>query len=96
MENKLIEAFEQLTLDEQRNQVSAELMFIGNLITSYINQFDEYDYPIPYNYDPAVDHDKSEKEVLTIIYRDLIRTRDNLTLLLTYIEAAKTVEKDKV
>ena len=56
MENKLLEAFEQLSLDEQRNQVSAELMFIGNLITSYINQFDEYDYPIPYNYDPGVDH----------------------------------------
>jgi hypothetical protein len=96
MENKLLEAFEQLSLDEQRNQVSAELMFIGNLITSYINQFDEYDYPIPYNYDAAKDHGKSEKEILAIMYRDLIRARDNLTLLLTYIEAEKTIEKEKV
>ena len=94
MEDKLVEAFKQLSLDDQRNQVSAELMFIGNLITSYINQFDEYDYPIPYNYDKETDHSKSESEILAIIYRDLIRQRDNLTLLLTYIEAEKTQGKE--
>ncbi len=94
MEDKLIEAFKKLSLDDQRNQVSAELMFIGNLITSYINQFDEYDYPIPYNYNTSTDHNKSESEILTIIYRDLIRQRDNLTLLLTYIEAEKSAKKE--
>lgn len=71
MNNKLIEAFDELSINDKRDKISNELIVIGSLI-NYIENYYNVDANLKIkNYNLVKDNSKNESEILTFLYEDI-------------------------
>ena len=82
MSNELKQAFDKLSIDDKRNEISKELM----IITEIIKDSQEFlgvncDIIQAKNYNPSVDSDMNESDILTYFYEDIFSIRNEISLL---------------
>lgn len=71
MNNKLLEAFNELSINDKRDKISNELIVIGSLI-NYIEKNYNIDNHLKIkNYNLSKDINKNEGEILTFLYEDI-------------------------
>lgn len=71
MNNKLLEAFNELSINDKRDKISNELIVIGSLI-NYIEKNYNIDNHLKIkNYNLSKDINKNESEILTFLYEDI-------------------------
>lgn len=80
---QVVNSFNNLSLDDKRNEVSKELMTIVSIINMYNQVLGLKEIPDAYNYQQKVDLDKPESEILTIYYADLINIESKLIEILS-------------
>lgn len=85
LKNSLIEAYKNLSLDDQRNELNKEIIVMSSLINQLLTTHGESEFPTPYNYNSATDSKLSESEVLTQNYINIVNLKDSLLLLLSYM-----------
>jgi hypothetical protein len=82
MSEEFKDAFNKLNINEKRNQISDELIIIGELIKNIENQYSIQSTLNVKNYDTNRNNDLSETEMLTFIYEDIyIIQRELITIL---------------
>lgn len=86
MEEKLRESFKDIGTNEKRDELSLELMKISSIINERLEKFGKKDNELAYDYDPIDDKGKSEDEMLTIFYMDILKIEDNLETLFLFQE----------
>ena len=89
MEEELLKEYKKLSLDNKRNIYNKEIVLIGSLIINLLNNYDREKREFPYNYNPLNDNKKTEDEFLLLNYKELLRIKNNLLLLLSYEQANK-------
>jgi len=82
MSNELKQGFDKLSIDDKRNEISKELM----IITEIIKDSQEFlgvnsDIIQAKNYNPSVDFDMNESDILTYFYEDIFSIRNEISLL---------------
>ena len=80
---KLIECFNDLSLNDKRKEVNNELMRSYIIVKDYLATIGKTDIPEPYNYVSSVGSKLSEEEMLALIYKDLIMLKNNILLLIS-------------
>lgn len=71
MNNKLLETFNELSINDKRDKISNELIVIGSLI-NYIEKNYNIDNHLKIkNYNLSKDINKNESEILTFLYEDI-------------------------
>ena len=83
---KLLEAFKNLSLDEQRNEFNSELSSLCVLINKLLEEYDDESLDNPIIYRKNIDYQKDEKEVLLDNYSNLVYLKSNIILLLNYMD----------
>lgn len=86
LKNKLIKAFSQLDLDNQRNEFSNEMIVISSLLNTCLLEYGENINRVAWNYNPQSDSKMSEQDILITNYSDIIDIKNNLLLLLAYMK----------
>lgn len=89
MNEKFKFAFDNLTIDEKRNQISNELMIIGELINKIEKNYGVDNMLNIKNYDVVKDNDLTETEMLSYIYEDIYRIQKELITVLNIIAIKK-------
>lgn len=84
--NDLKNAFKKLDLNSQRNEYSVEMIKLAALINTWLAKYTDRQFKMPYNYDLKKDESLTESELITINYMDLLEIKNNLILLLSFIE----------
>ena len=93
MNEEFLEAFCLLDKDEKRNQVSNELMVIGELINSVKTNLGLQEFPVSIkNYDGNVDGVKTEDEMLTFFYEDIYNIEKELITLFACMSSLRDNE----
>ena len=78
--------FDKLDINTKRNQISNELMIIGELIKENEKKHG-YDSKLSIkNYDQVNDKDLSEAEMLTFMYEDIFNIQQELIIALSLID----------
>lgn len=85
----LIEKYENLSLDEKRNEYNKEMTAIASIIIACLKQFKDDDYEMPFNYKQTKDLNMTEEDMLVKHYEDILEIKENLLLLLSYYSANK-------
>lgn len=79
---EMLKAFDKLSIDFKRNEISNELLFISELLSDSLEQLNaQSDYKTAKNYNPNKDSNKNESDMLTYFYEDIFRIRNEITLL---------------
>ncbi len=78
MNEEFKNAYKTLTLNEKRNQLSNELMLIGQLIKNMETSFGVQSILNVKNYDSQNDSNLSENEMLDFIYEDVYNIEKEL------------------
>lgn len=82
MREELKKAFDKLTVNEKRNEISNELLLIGELIKSIENKYQIKSILNIKNYDSNKDSELTESQILSFIYEDIyIIQRELITIL---------------
>ena len=85
MENQnVINAFSKLDLDDKKNKISDELLFIGELIKKI-----EYFYNIESNFEIKnydINSKLDENEMLDFLYEDIFKIEKQLLTIITNLE----------
>lgn len=71
MNNKLLEAFNELSINDKRDKISNELIVIGSLINYIEKKYNIDNYLKIKNYNLSKDINKNESEILTFLYEDI-------------------------
>lgn len=87
MNEKFKNAYKNLTLNEKRNQLSNELMLIGELIKNVENTFGIQSVLNVKNYDSQNSFNLSENEMLDFIYEDVYNIQKELITVFTAISS---------
>lgn len=90
MNNEFKEAYKNLSLNDKRNQLSNELMLIGELIKSMESSLEIPSILNVKKYDSKNDYDLSEDEMLEYIYEDVYNIQRELITLATAINSKNT------
>lgn len=86
LKNNLINAYKDLSTDAKRNELNLELIKIGNIINTYLKKYDNEEYEELINYVEKSDAILDEDQVLVQNYTNIIQIKNNLMLLLKYME----------
>ncbi len=85
MSEKFKNAFDKLSVNEKRNQISTELLIIGELIKSLENKYNIQSILNVKNYDTNTDSELTETEMLSFIYEDIYNIQRELITILSAI-----------
>lgn len=85
MSEEFKNAFDKLSVNEKRNQISAELLIIGELIKSVENKYNIQSILNVKNYDTNKDSELTESEMLSFIYEDVYNIQRELITILSAI-----------
>lgn len=85
IKKELLESFDKLSLSDKRNEYIKEVIALSTYVNMMLAEFGETDVKVPRNYNPAVDDNKSEEELLTYNYEDLIDIKNSLLLAISYL-----------
>lgn len=86
MNSDMLEKFHELDVNDKRNQISNELMIIGELIKNYENKYGVQPLKSIKNYDQVNDRDLDESAILTFFYEDIYNVEQELITLLNVVE----------
>lgn len=89
MNTKIIENFDVLDVNTKRNQISNELMIIGELIKNYEMKYNISTLLNVKNYDQTNDKELDESQILTFFYEDIYNIQQELITLLNIFEINK-------
>lgn len=89
MNTKIIENFDVLDVNTKRNQISNELMIVGELIKNYEMKYNVSTLLNVKNYDQTNDKKLDESQILTFFYEDIYNIQQELITLLNVIEINK-------
>ncbi len=87
MNEEFKNAYKALTVNEKRNQLSNELMLIGELIKNVESSFNIQSILNVKNYDSQKDSNLSENEMLDFIYEDVYNIERELITVLSAISS---------
>lgn len=87
MNEEFKNAYKDLTLNEKRNQLSNELMLVGELIKNMEDTFGIQSILNVKNYDSQNDSNLSENEMLDFIYEDVYNIQRELITLFATISS---------
>jgi len=85
MSEEFKSAFDKLSINEKRNQISDELLIISELIRNLENKYNIDSILNVKNYDTNKNNDMSETEMLSFIYEDIYNIQRELITVLTAI-----------
>lgn len=85
MSEEFKSAFDKLSINEKRNQISDELLIISELIKNLENKYNINSILNVKNYDTNKNNDMSETEMLSFIYEDIYNIQRELITVLTAI-----------
>ena len=85
MSEEFKKAFDKLSINEKRNQISDELLIIGELIRNIENKYNISSMLNVKNYDTNKDSNLTESEMLSFIYEDIYNLQRELITVLTAI-----------
>ncbi|MBR3198429.1 MAG: hypothetical protein IKG27_00260 [Bacilli bacterium] len=86
LKDKLVNAYKALSLDDQRNEFNKEIISIHVLINQMLSLYGERELREPYNYQSGEDSSLTESEVLVQNFSNIVDLKNNLLLLLNYLE----------
>lgn len=89
LKNNLLAAYKNLSLDNQRNEFNKEIVVLSSLVNKLLENYGETSLHKPHNYELIEDSNMSESEVLTNNYMDLLELKNNIILLLSYMQKDK-------
>lgn len=82
MSEEFRNAFDKLSINEKRNQISDELLIIGELIKNIENKYNIQSVLNVKNYDTNKNSELTETEMLSFIYEDIyVIQRELITVL---------------
>ena len=82
MSEEFRNAFDKLSINEKRNQISDELLIIGELIKNIENKYNIQSVLNVKNYDTNKNNELTETEMLSFIYEDIyVIQRELITVL---------------
>lgn len=81
MEEKLRNSYQKIGINEKRMELSTEIKKISSMITEHLEQYDQKQLDSSSSYDPVKDKEKTEDEMLTIFYMDILKIEDQLQTL---------------
>ena len=85
MNDKFKFAFDNLTVDEKRNQISNELIIIGELIKKIEDIYGLNNTINIKNYDIGKDNELTETEMLSYLYEDIYNIQKELITVLNIV-----------
>ncbi len=85
MSEEFKNAFDKLNINEKRNQISDELLIIGELIKNIENIYNIPSVLNVKNYDTNRNNELKETEILTFIYEDIYNIQKELVTILAAI-----------
>lgn len=85
MSEEFKNAFDKLSINEKRNQISDELLIINELIKNIENKYGINSVLKVKNYDTNKHKDLKETEMLSFIYEDVYNIQKELITILTAI-----------
>lgn len=83
MSEEFKSSFDKLSVNEKRNQISAELFIIGELIKNIENKYNIQSVLNVKNYDINKDNELTETEMLSFIYEDIYNIQRELITVLS-------------
>lgn len=86
MSEEFKNAFNKLSINEKRNQISDELLIIGALIKNIENKYNVQSILTVKNYDTNKNNNLSETEMLTFLYEDIYNIQKELITVLSAID----------
>lgn len=87
MSEELIEAFNDLSINQKRNQINRELIIISKLLETAEVSFGFNSNIGIKNYDSSVDGKLTESKMLTNLYEDICKIKKELITLLSIIQS---------
>lgn len=78
MSEEFKSSFDKLSINEKRNQISSELIIIGELIKNIENKYNIQSVLNVKNYDTNKNKELTETEMLTFIYEDIYNIQREL------------------
>ncbi len=78
MSEEFKNSFDKLSINEKRNQISSELIIIGELIKNIENKYNIQSVLNVKNYDTNKNKELTETEMLTFIYEDIYNIQREL------------------
>lgn len=85
MNEKFKNAFDKLDINEKRNQISNELLIIGEIIKNIENKYNIQSVLNIKNYDINKDNNLQESEMLSFLYEDIYNVERELITVLTAV-----------
>lgn len=85
MSEEFKNAFDKLSINEKRNQISDELLIIGELIKNIENKYNIQSILNVKNYDTNKNNELTETEMLSFIYEDIYNIQRELITVLAAI-----------
>ncbi len=85
MSDEFKKAFDKLSINEKRNQISDELLIIGELIKNIEHKYNVNSILNIKNYDINKNTNMSETEMLSFIYEDIYAVQRELITVLSAI-----------
>jgi len=85
MSEEFKNAFDKLSINEKRNQISDELLIIGELIKNIESKYNIQSILNVKNYDTNKNSELSETEMLSFIYEDIYVIQKELITILSAI-----------
>lgn len=85
MSEEFKNAFDKLSINEKRNQISDELLIVGELIKNIENKYNIQSVLNVKNYDTNKNNELTETEMLSFIYEDIYNIQRELITILTAI-----------
>lgn len=89
MNEELKNAFSKLSINEQRNQISSDLIIIGKIVKSLETKLGVNSVLNVKSYNILKDSNLNEAEMLTFIYEDIYNIQKELITLMTAFELSK-------
>ena len=83
MSEEFKNAFDKLSINEKRNQISDELLIIGELIKNIENKYNIQSVLNAKNYDTNKNNELTETEMLSFIYEDIYNIQRELITVLS-------------
>jgi len=85
MSEEFKKAFDKLSVNEKRNQISDELLIIAELIKNIENKYNVQSILSVKNYDTSQNKELTESQMLSFIYEDVYNIQRELITVLTAI-----------
>lgn len=85
VKQNLIDSFKNLSLDMKRNEFNKELLSLAYVVQAYLKKYNDEVFDLPENYEIGKDSSYTEEEMITMNYIALLTIKNQLLLLLKYL-----------